>query len=140
MPIIAQLMTMKKQTRCLQLETYLWLYFGILGVVNEAAMQLWRIVDDSSDNVRILLPVFLLGKADTLVFEHIVSAVENTLAINNFVCRLAFLPDDEKGPKHMDLIETGEVRIASVKDIAGKSFVCEPVHRVDMCTLALVIL
>ena len=32
MPIIAQLMTMKKQTRCLQLETYLWLYFGILGL------------------------------------------------------------------------------------------------------------
>ena len=31
MPIIAQLMTMKEQTRCLQLETYLWLYFGILG-------------------------------------------------------------------------------------------------------------
>ena len=31
MPIIAQLMTMKAQTRCLQLETYLWLYFGILG-------------------------------------------------------------------------------------------------------------
>ena len=32
MPIIAQLMTMKAQTRCLQLETYLWLYFGILGL------------------------------------------------------------------------------------------------------------
>ena len=32
MPIIAQLMTMKKKTRCLQLETYLWLYFGILGI------------------------------------------------------------------------------------------------------------
>ena len=31
MPIIAQLTTMKEQTRCLQLETYLWLYFGILG-------------------------------------------------------------------------------------------------------------
>ena len=31
MPIIAQLMTMKEQTRCLQLKTYLWLYFGILG-------------------------------------------------------------------------------------------------------------
>ena len=34
MPIIAQLMTMKAQTRCLQLETYLWLYFGILGFVD----------------------------------------------------------------------------------------------------------
>ena len=109
----------------------------VVRVVNEAAMQFWRIVDDSSDNARILLMIFLFGKADTLVFEHIVSAVENTIAINNLVCRLAFLPDDEEGTKHMDLIETGEVKVAPVKHITGKSLVCEPVHRVDIVHLGI---
>ena len=109
----------------------------VVRVVNEAAMQFWSIVDDSSDSARILLLILLLGKADALVFEHIVSAVENTLAINNFVCRLAFFPDDEKGTEHMNLIEAGEVKVASVKHIAGKSLVCEPVHRVDIMHLSI---
>ena len=37
----------------------------------------------------------------------------------------------------MNLIETGKVKIASVKDIAGKSLVCEPVHRVDVVYLGI---
>ena len=107
----------------------------VVRVVNEAAMQLWSIVDNSSDNAWVFLLIFLLGKADTLVFEYVVSAVEDTFAIDNLVCRLAFLPDDEEGTKQMDLIEAGEVKVASVKHIAGKSLVCEPVHRVDIMHL-----
>ena len=109
----------------------------VVRIINEAAMQLWSIVDDFSDNARVLLAILLLGKADTLVFEHIVSAVKNTLAIDNLVCRLAFLPDDEEGTEHMNMIESGEVKVASVKHIAGKSLVCEPVHRVDIVYLGI---
>ena len=109
----------------------------VVRVVNEAAMQFWRIVDNSSDKARVLLPILLPGEADALVFEHIVSAVENTLAIDNLVCRLAFLPDDEEGAEHMNLIEAGEVKVASIKHIAGKSLVCEPVHRIDIVHLGI---
>ena len=109
----------------------------VICVVDKAAMQFWSIVDDSSDNARVLLLVLLLGKADTLVFEYVVSAVEDTFAIDNLVCRLAFLPDDEEGTEHMNLIESGEVKVASVKHIAGKSLICEPVHRVDIVYLGI---
>ena len=109
----------------------------VIRVVNKAAMQFWSIVDDSPDDAGILLLVFFLGKANTLVFEHIVSAVENTFAIDNLVCWLTFLPDDEESAKHMDMIETGEVKVASIKHIAGKSLVCEPVHRVDIMHLGI---
>ena len=109
----------------------------VVRVINKAAMQFWSIVNDSSESARVLFLILLLGEADTLVFEHIVSSVENTLAIDNLVSRLAFLPDDEEGSEHMDLIETGEVKVASVKHIAGKSLVCEPVHRVDVMHLGI---
>ena len=109
----------------------------VVRVVDKAAMQFRRIVNDSSDNAGILLLVFFLGKADALVFEHVVSAIENTFAIDNLVCRLAFLPDDKEGAKHMNLIETGKIKVASVKHIAGKSLVCEPVHRVDIMHLGI---
>ena len=109
----------------------------VVRVVDKTAMQFWRIIDDSSDNARILLLILFLGKADALVFEYVISAVEDTFPIDNLVCRLAFLPDDEEGTKHMNLIETGEVKVASVKHIAGKSLVCEPVHRVDIVHLGI---
>ena len=55
MPIIAQLTTMKEQTRCLQLETYLWLYFGILGS-NAMLLIDGQIADGSGGAYTLTLP------------------------------------------------------------------------------------
>ena len=104
----------------------------VVRVIDEAAVQLWRIVDDSPNSARILLQILFLCKADALVFEHIVRAIKDAFSIDDLVCWFALLPDDEKGTGYMNLIETGEVKVASVKHIAGKSLVCEPVHRVDV--------
>ena len=109
----------------------------VVRVIDEAAVQLRSIVDDSPDSARILLHVLFLGEADALVFEHIVRAVKDAFPVDNLVCRLALLPDDEEGSEHVDLIEAGEVKVASVKHIAGKSLVCEPVHRVDIMHLGI---
>ena len=98
-------------------------------------MKLWRIIDNSSDNTGILLQILLLGEANGLVFEHIVCSVENTLAIDGFVCRLALLPNDKECSEDIDFIESGEVKVASVKHIARQRLVCEPVHRVDIVHL-----
>ena len=104
----------------------------IVRVIDEAATQFRNIIDDSPDSTRVLLLILLLGKADALVFEHIVRAIKDAFAIDNLICRLALLPDNEEGSEHMNLIETGEVKVTSVKYIAGKSLICEPVHRVDI--------
>ena len=104
----------------------------VVRVVDEASVQLRSIIDDTSDDTWILFLVRILGEADSLVLEHVVRPVKDALAIDNFVLRLAFLPDDEEGSEYMDSIESGKVKVASVKDIAGKRLVCEPVHRVDI--------
>ena len=107
----------------------------VVCIVDETSMKLWRIIDDSSDNTGILLQILLLGEANGLVFEHIVCSVENTLAIDGFVCRLALLPNDKECSENIDFIESGEVKVASVKHIARQRLVCEPVHRVDIVHL-----
>ena len=109
----------------------------VVRIVDEASMKLWRIIDNSSDSTRILLLILLLGEADGLVFENIVFSVENTLAIDNLICRFALLPDDKECSEHIDSIEPGEVKVASVKHIARQRFVCEPVHRVDIVHLGI---
>ena len=109
----------------------------VVRIVDEASMKLWRIIDNSSDSTRILLLILLLGEADGLVFEYIVFSVENTLAIDNLICRLALLPDDKECSEHIDSIEPGEVKVASVKHIARQRLVREPVHRVDIVHLGI---
>ena len=49
------------------------------------------------------LQILLLGKADALVFEHVVRAIKDAFAIDNLICRLALLPDNEEGPNTLIL-------------------------------------
>ena len=109
----------------------------VVRVVDKASMKLWHIIDNSSDNTRILLLILLLGEADGLVFEYIVCSVENTLAITDLICRLALLPDDKECSEHINPIEPGEVKIASVKHIARQRLVCKPIQRVDIVHLGI---
>ncbi len=92
-------------------------------------------VGNPSDDSRILLLILLFGKANALVFENIVSPIQNAFSINNLVCRLSLLPDDEESIKYVDTIEPGEVKVASIKYIARQRLVCEPGHRVDIMHL-----
>ena len=109
----------------------------VVRVVNEAPLKFRGIVDNPSDDSRVLLLVLLLGEADTLVFEHIVSPIQDALPVDNLVGRLPLLPDDEECPEHVDAIESGEVKVSSVKHIARQRLVCKPIHRVDIVNLGI---
>ena len=104
----------------------------IVRIVNEAPMKLWRVADNPSDDTGIFLIILLPREANSLIFEYIVCSVENTLAIDNLLYRLALFPDDKESSERIDSIESGKVKIASVKHIARQRLVCEPVHRVDI--------
>ena len=109
----------------------------VVRVVYETAMQLRSIIDNPSDSSRILLLVFLLREADALVFEHIVCPFEYAFPVNNLVSRSPFLSDDEERSENIDSIESGEVKVASVKHIACQRLVREPVHGVDIMHLGI---
>ena len=109
----------------------------VVRIVRKGTMQVRCVVDNPSDNAWVLLLILLLREADTLVFEHIVFTFKQGLAIDDLVCRLPLLPDNEEGTTDMNLIESGEVKVASVKHIARQRLVCEPVHRVDIMHLGI---
>ena len=53
-------------------------------------------------------------------------------ASNDFIFRTFLLTDDKEGSKHSNLVKSGKVKVASVKDIACQRLVCEPVHSIDI--------
>ncbi len=109
----------------------------IVRVVNKAPLEFRGIVDNPSDSSGIFLLVFLLREADTLVFKHIVIPFEYAFPIDNLVGRLPLLPNDEERTESIDSIESGEVKVASVKHIARQRLVREPVHGVDIMHLGI---
>ena len=58
-----------------------------------------------------LAAILLLGKAYALVFEDVVSPIKYAFSIDNLIGRFTLLPDDEESPKHVDAIESGDVKI-----------------------------
>ena len=109
----------------------------VVRIVSKRSVQVRGIVDNPSDDSGILLLILLLGKAYALVFEDVVSPIKYAFSIDNLIGRFTLLPDDEESPEHVDAIESGEVKIASVKHIARQRLVCEPVHRVDIMHLGI---
>ncbi len=73
--------------------------------------------------------IFLLLKR----FEE----VKDALTTDNLIKRLAVLPDDEECSRGIDPVESGKVKVASVKDIADQRLVRKPVHRVDIMHLGI---
>jgi len=104
----------------------------VVRVVSERSVQLWSIVDDTPDFSRILLLVLFLREDNGLVTQDIVRSIKDVRTINDFVVRPFLLTNDEEGSGYGNLIKSGEVKIASVKDIACQRLVCEPVHSVDI--------
>ena len=104
----------------------------VVRVVSERAVKVWSIVDDTPDFAWILFLVLLFREDNGLVTQNVVRSVEDVCTINDFVVRSFLLTNDEEGSGYGNLVKSGEVPIASVKDIACQRLVCEPVHSVDI--------
>ena len=104
----------------------------VVRVVSERAVQVRSIVDDTPDLAWKLLLVLLLREDNGLVTQDIVRSVKDVFSVNNLIVRAFLLTNDEEGSGYGNLIKSGEVKIASVKDIACQRLVCEPVHSVNI--------
>ena len=104
----------------------------VVRVVSERAVQVRSIVDDTPDLARILLLVLLLREDNGLVAQDVVRSVKDVFTINNLIVRTLLLTNDKEGSGYGNLVKSGEVKVASVKDIACKRLVSEPVHSIDI--------
>lgn len=109
----------------------------VVRVVRERPAEVWSIIDNPSDCGRIIAGISLAGKADSLVSNDIVSSFKDVIASLNLIVRTKLFPNDEEGSGPLDFIETGKVKIASVKHIARQLFILEPVHRFKIADIGI---
>ena len=104
----------------------------VIRIIRECPMEVFCIEDDASDGKGVVLPVPLARKADCLVSQDVVLPLKQVIPHFDDVVRTELLPYDEECSGLLDGEKSGEVKVASVKHIAGERLVCEPVHRVDI--------
>ena len=108
----------------------------VVGVVGKGSLQFRGIVDDSSEFSRIVFLVILPRETDCLVSDDIVLSLKEVFSRNDLICRMALLPNDKECTREVDDKESRKVKVPSVKHIAGKRLVCEPIHGVDIVDIS----
>ena len=109
----------------------------VVRVICECPMKFFCIEDNAPDGERIVLPVPLSREADGLVSQDVVIPFKQVISGFDNVVRFELLPYDEECSRLLNGEKSGEVKVASVKHIAGKTLVCEPVHRIDVMNLCI---
>ena len=104
----------------------------VVRIIRKCPMKVFCIVNNASDGKGIVLPVPLSCEADGLVSQDIVPPFKQVFSSLDDVVRTELLTYDEECSRLLDGEESGEVKVASVKHIAGKRLVCEPVHGIDI--------
>lgn len=108
----------------------------VVGVVGEGSFKVRGIEYDTSELNRIIFSVSLACESDCLVSKDIVISFKHVFTVRDFIIRTKLLPDDEESSSLLNGVESGEVKVASIKHIASIPFVDKPVHGLgimDIC-------
>ena len=104
----------------------------VICVVSKGSLQVWCKVDNTSDSTWIVALIPLTCESYGLIIKNIILSIEKFFPVHNFIFRSTFLTDDEESHRDVDCIESCQVKVTSVKDIAGVSLISDPVHCVDI--------
>ena len=104
----------------------------VIGVVSKGSTKIWSIVDNASERNRIVSFVSLPCEANCLVAKNIILSFKEVLAILNFVVRVELLSDNEECSCLFNGKKPGEVKVSTVKYIARKPLILNPVHCINI--------
>jgi len=104
----------------------------VVGVVGEGPTKVWGIEYDASERNRIVSTVSLASKPNRLVPQDIVVSIKYVISFGDFIFRMGFLPYDEESSSLLNCVESGEIKVSSIKHIASVPFVYKPVHGIGI--------
>ena len=109
----------------------------VVSVICEGTPKFWRVVNNASDSCWIIRFVSLTCEANSLVTEDVIFSFLKVNPALNLISRMKLFSNDEECSRAIDFVESCQVKVPSIKHIACKRLVCEPVHRVDIMHLSI---
>lgn len=100
----------------------------VVGVVGEGSAKVRGIEYDAPERYRIVPDVSPACESDRLVSQYIVISFKHVFTFRDFIVRVELLPYDKERSSLLNCVESGEIKVSSVKHIASVPFVFNPVH------------
>lgn len=100
----------------------------VVGVVSEGPSKVSGKEYDAPERNRIVSTVSLACESNRLVSQDIVIFFEHVFTFSDFIIRMKLLPYDKESSSLLNCVESGEIKVSSIKHIASVPFVYKPVH------------
>ena len=103
-------------------------YLHIVGQVDKCLVLVSRIVCDATKNSRIFLFGEVIRKSYNLVREYATCVMHGVAFVNDLILKISSLPYHKIGFNFIDMIESLQVKVSSVKHIVSSLFIRDLVH------------
>lgn len=109
----------------------------VVGIVRKRPVQFWSIINNASNRSWIVAFVSLAAKPDSLVTKDIVLSVKQVFTLLNLIIGTKLLSDNEECSSFFNGKEPCKIKVSTVKDIARKLLILNPVHGVDIMNVCI---
>ena len=109
----------------------------IIGQVDKCLVLVCRIVCDATKNSREFLAGLVSSKSDNLVRKHAIRIMHGITFTYDFILKISSLPYHKIGFNLIDMIESLQVNVSSVKHVVGSLLIRDFVHRTLVMYLSL---
>ena len=103
-------------------------YLHIVGQVDKCLVLVSCIVCDATKNGRIFLSGKVIRKSDNLVRKNTISIMHGVTFANDLILKISSLPYHKVGFNLIDMIESLQVKVSSVKHVVSPLFIRNLVH------------
>ena len=104
----------------------------VIGVKCKCSLEIFGIEHNSSYNSWIVVLISLANKTYRLITQNTIFAVKQVFSFNYFKARTGLLSDDKECANFLNMKESLQVPIATVKDETCHGFVSDPIHSINI--------
>jgi hypothetical protein len=104
----------------------------VVCVVCESSSKIFGIKYDAPEGNRIVPTISLASESDRLVSQYIVISFKHVFAFSDFIFRMKLFPYYIERSSLLNSVESGEIKVPSIKYIASVPFEYKPVHGLDI--------
>ncbi len=104
----------------------------VVRIVSEGPFEFRFIIYYSPDFGRVVFSVSLCCEPNGVISEDIICALQKVFSGHHLKLRPSFFPYDEKRIEHLNTVQPVQIPVATVKNIAGKRLVVNPVHGIHI--------
>ena len=108
-----------------------------IGNICKRALEFLGVVHDSAKSARIFLSGLIPGKFDSLIADNSVNTIDKVFSVNDLILKSAFLADDKVRVDDADLIQSDQIKVASVEDVVCIGFVRNIIHRLSIMNVGI---